>query len=134
LTACCRSASRPPEWTRAADEVRRRYLGDDFESEVATFTVPARDHRSILVASPFCDIESVVGVWERRLTAEQVVGPQFSYSVSTPLREGFDTTFRALISEIETTRVDREVLALERPTMEAITRFFATTDTGRPRR
>ena len=48
----------------------------------------ARDHRSILVASPFCDIESVVWAWERRLTAEQLVGLQFSYSVSTPERLG----------------------------------------------
>jgi hypothetical protein len=50
------------------------------------------------------------------------------------LREGFDITIRALISEIETTPVDPEVVALERPTMETITRFFAKTDTGRLRR
>jgi ubiquinone/menaquinone biosynthesis C-methylase UbiE len=115
-----------PDWARAADEVRRRYLGDDFEAEVATFTGPAQDHRSVLAASPFCDIESVIWEWERSLTAEGVVGLQFSYSVSTPERLGLhaagfardvDAAVRAAQPDgvfIEPFRV--EVLIARRPT------------------
>jgi hypothetical protein len=48
--------------------------------------------------------------------------------IGTPLPEGVDTTIRAVISlEIETKRVNREVLGLERQTMRAIPRFFAKT-------
>jgi hypothetical protein len=77
-----------PEWARAADEICRRHLGDDFEVAVETFTNPGLDHRSVLAASPFCDVESIIWEWERKLTAEEVVGLQFSYSVSTPERLG----------------------------------------------
>jgi len=77
-----------PAWARAADEVRRTYLGDDFEAAVQSFTRPALDHRSVLAASEFCDVESVVWEWKRNLTAEEAVGLQFTYSVSTPERLG----------------------------------------------
>jgi SAM-dependent methyltransferase len=77
-----------PEWARAAEEVCRSYLGDDFEGPVETFTRPALDHRSVLAAYEFGDVERVVWEWERNLTAEEVVGLQFTYSVSTPERLG----------------------------------------------
>ena len=48
--------------------------------------------------------------------------------MAIPLPEGFDTAIRVVISdEIGTTRVRREVLALEPRTKRAITRFFAKT-------
>jgi SAM-dependent methyltransferase len=77
-----------PEWALAADEVRRCYLGDDYEAVVEPFTRPELDHRSVLTASAFCDLESVTWAWERKLTAEEVVGLQLTYSVSTPERLG----------------------------------------------
>jgi hypothetical protein len=51
-----------PEWARAADTVRQGYVSDSCELAVQTFTRPEQDHRSVLSASPFCAIESVV--WE----------------------------------------------------------------------
>jgi SAM-dependent methyltransferase len=75
-----------PEWARAADSVRRRYLGDDCDQVVEQFTQPILDHGTVLRGSPFCEIERLIWEWERPLTAEEVVGLQSTYSVSTPER------------------------------------------------
>jgi hypothetical protein len=53
--------------------------------------------------------------------------------ILTPLPDGFDTTIRAVTwLEIETTRVHHKVLAPERRTMPAITRFVAKTGRSSP--
>lgn len=65
-----------PDWVRAVDDVRARYVGG---------RDPLRSgHTDVLRASPFSVVDTTTWSWTRELTVDEVVGLQFSYSFSTP--------------------------------------------------
>jgi trans-aconitate methyltransferase len=77
-----------PTWVHAVTDLRARYLGNEHTAATAPYTNPPVSHREILASSPFAAVEALTWTWERRLTIEEAVGLQFTYSVSTPARFG----------------------------------------------
>ena len=76
-----------PDWVDAITEVQGRYLGaPGVESEA--YLNPSLSHQEVLEDSPFSVVHTQSWDWRRELTVDQVVGLQFSYSVSTPARFG----------------------------------------------
>lgn len=74
----------PPPWVDVIADIRTRYLGPVRLAGSGTWTPPPRRHAEVLRDSPFSDVRTVPWSWERRLTVDDVVGLQFSYSFSTP--------------------------------------------------
>jgi SAM-dependent methyltransferase len=73
-----------PPWVHAVTDLRDRYLGKEHTAATAPYTNAPVSHREILASSPFAAVETLTWMWERRLTIEQAVGLQFTYSFSTP--------------------------------------------------
>lgn len=73
-----------PDWVHTIAAIRRRYLGPRRLAGSGPWTPPPRRHAEVLHDSPFSAVEAVPWSWERRLTVDEVVGLQFSYSFSTP--------------------------------------------------
>ncbi|HEY1573324.1 MAG TPA: class I SAM-dependent methyltransferase [Pseudonocardiaceae bacterium] len=73
-----------PDWVHTIAAIRRRYLGPRRLAGSGPWTPPPRRHTEVLRDSPFSVVEAVPWSWERRLTVDEVVGLQFSYSFSTP--------------------------------------------------
>jgi FkbM family methyltransferase len=73
-----------PPWVHAVTYLRARYLGNQHTAATAPYTNPSVSHREILASSPFATVEALTWTWERRLTIEEAVGLQFTYSFSTP--------------------------------------------------
>jgi|SRR5829696_764553 len=76
------------DWVRAIAEIRARYLGPVRRAGSGIYVPPQGRHRDLLLASPFAAAERLVYRWERRLTVDEAVGLQFSYSYSTPAMFG----------------------------------------------
>jgi SAM-dependent methyltransferase len=77
-----------PEWVHTIAAIRRRYLGPRRLAGSGPWTPPPRRHTEVLRDSPFSVVEAVPWSWERRLTVDEAVGLQFSYSFSTPAQFG----------------------------------------------
>jgi SAM-dependent methyltransferase len=73
-----------PAWVDVIADIRTRYLGPVRLAGSGTWTPPPRRHAEVLRDSPFADVRSVPWSWQRRLTVDDVVGLQFSYSFCTP--------------------------------------------------
>ncbi|HEX5401352.1 MAG TPA: class I SAM-dependent methyltransferase [Pseudonocardiaceae bacterium] len=73
-----------PDWVDVIAEIRARYLGPKRLAGSGTWAPPPRRHTEVLRDSPFSAVEIVPWSWQRRLTVDEVVGLQFSYSFSTP--------------------------------------------------
>lgn len=113
-----------PDWVNAIAEIRTRYLGDD-PGGTNTYVHPSQSHQQVLDDSPFSSVREWTWSWTRRLTIDEVVGLQFSYSFSTPALLGervdaFADEVRAAVTALypaglvtEPFRV--EVLAAARP-------------------
>jgi SAM-dependent methyltransferase len=73
-----------PDWVAPITELRTRYLGGwrDFCNGLPG------GHADVLAASPFSVVDTLHWSWSRRLTVDEVVGLQLTYSVSTPERLG----------------------------------------------
>jgi len=129
-----------PDWVPAITEVRHGYLGTGHASEIERFTCPADDHATVLGHSPFSVIETLTWQWERQLTVDEVVGLQFTYSVSTPALFGdrahaFAEDVRAAVLELHPSeRVTEpfrlEVLIATRPTTHQLPDGFRGTSGG----
>ena len=74
-----------PDWVRAIDAIRTRYVGPHLPALPPHF---GRSHHDVLAGSPFSVVETLHWSWRRELTVEQIVGLQFSYSFSSPVRFG----------------------------------------------
>ncbi|HEY2508586.1 MAG TPA: class I SAM-dependent methyltransferase [Streptosporangiaceae bacterium] len=92
-----------PAWTGAIDAVRDRYLSP--AADIAAYTRPRESHRDVLSASPFAHIDALTWEWERKLTVDEVVGLQLTYSVSTPERLG--TQAAAFAAEVRHVVLDQ---------------------------
>lgn len=77
-----------PPWVHSMTALRDRYLGAEHTAATDPYTNAAISHREILANSPFAAIETLVWTWERRLTIDEAVGLQFTYSFSTPAMFG----------------------------------------------
>jgi hypothetical protein len=77
-----------PLWAHAVTDLRARYLGNQHTAATASYTNRSVSHREILASSPFATVEALTWTWERRLTIEEAVGLQFTYSFSTPATFG----------------------------------------------
>lgn len=77
-----------PDWVHTIGAIRRRYLGPRRLAGSGPWTPPPRRHTEVLRDSPFSAVEAVPWSWERRLTVDEAVGLQFSYSFSTPAQFG----------------------------------------------
>jgi SAM-dependent methyltransferase len=73
-----------PAWVDVIADIRTRYLGPVRLAGSGPWTPPPRRHAEVLRDSPFSNVRSVPWSWQRRLTVDDVVGLQFSYSFSTP--------------------------------------------------
>jgi SAM-dependent methyltransferase len=72
-----------PDWADAIKEIRIRYLGPRPRPDQ-----PWESHRAVLEASPFPEVETARFSWSRELSVNEVVGLQFSFSISEPARFG----------------------------------------------
>jgi SAM-dependent methyltransferase len=77
-----------PPWVHVVTDLRSRYLGNAHTAATAAYTDPPVSHREILASSPFAAVETLTWSWERRLTIDEAVGLQFTYSFSTPAMFG----------------------------------------------
>jgi SAM-dependent methyltransferase len=74
-----------PRWVLDIAEIRARHLGSPRRTNSGVFVPPTGGgHVDVLRASPFRRVDTVTWSWRRRLTVDEVVGLQFSYSFSTP--------------------------------------------------
>ncbi len=73
-----------PHWVHTIADIRARYLGPKRLAGSGEWTPPPRRHTEVLRDSPFSAVRTVPWSWQRRLTVDDVVGLQFSYSFSTP--------------------------------------------------
>jgi SAM-dependent methyltransferase len=73
-----------PDWVDVIAEIRAHYLGPVRLAGSGPWTPPPRRHSEVLRDSPFCAVQTVPWAWQRRLTVDDIVGLQFSYSFSTP--------------------------------------------------
>lgn len=72
-----------PDWADAITEIRSRYPG--LEPARGTLDRPEEaSHREVLERSAFSDVRTSTWSWTRRLTVDEVVGLQLTYSFSTP--------------------------------------------------
>ena len=101
------SADEQPDWVDVIARIRMRYLGPKRLAGSGTWTPPPRRHTEVLRDSPFSAVDVVSWSWQRRLTVDDIVGLQFSYSFSTP----------ALLGEYATAFADdvRAALLAEHP-------------------
>lgn len=91
-----------PDWVPVISRIRARYLGPKRLAGSGTWSPPPLRHPDVLRASPFSEVMTVPWTWQRRLTVDDVVGLQFSYSFSTPAQfgdraEAFATEVRAAL-------------------------------------
>jgi ubiquinone/menaquinone biosynthesis C-methylase UbiE len=114
-----------PEWDHAISQIRTGYLGAA-QPHLDKHLHPKRSIREVLDDSPFSDVEAQIWSWTRRLTVEQVVGLQFSYSFSSPAlfgerQDAFAGDVRAAVlalhpAGVVTEPFRNEVLVATRPT------------------
>lgn len=71
-----------PAWAHAIAEVRSRYPG--LTAQPGAQTSQRQTHRDVLRRSAFGDVHATTWSWTRRLSLDEVVGLQLSYSFSTP--------------------------------------------------
>ncbi len=72
-----------PDWADAIGEVRARYPG--LEPLPGALNRPLDEsHTDVLRRSAFSDVRTSTWSWTRRLTVDEVVGLQLTYSFSTP--------------------------------------------------
>ncbi|KJE22552.1 methyltransferase family protein [Frankia torreyi] len=62
------------DWQRAIEEVQARFLGTVRRAGSGVFVPPAESHESVLRRSPFRHVERIVFEFERKWTADQIVG------------------------------------------------------------
>lgn len=87
-----------PDWADAIAEVRAGYAGLE-PLPVVGRQPPGQTHCDVLRASAFSDVSTSTWSWTRRLTVEEVVGLQLSYSFSTPALLGDrEAEFRAEVA------------------------------------
>lgn len=77
-----------PDWVDVIAKIRMRYLGPKRLAGSGTWTPPPRRHTEVLRDSPFSAVDVASWSWQRRLTVDDIVGLQFSYSFSTPAMFG----------------------------------------------
>jgi SAM-dependent methyltransferase len=73
-----------PDWVPAVGRLRDEFLGSDHTVGTDPWRKSPVSHRQIIEASPFAEVQSLHWEWERRLTVDEAVGLQFTYSYSTP--------------------------------------------------
>ena len=73
-----------PDWVPAVGRLRDEFLGTDHTAGTDPWRKSPVSHRQIIEASPFAKVQSLHWEWERRLTVDEAVGLQFTYSYSTP--------------------------------------------------
>lgn len=73
-----------PGWVRAVDALRVEHLGEHHTDATDPYIHAPLGHREVLEASPFGVVRRLTWAWERRLTVEEAVGLQFTYSFSSP--------------------------------------------------
>ena len=76
--------SAEPDWVPAVGRLRDEFLGSDHTVGTDPWRKSPVSHRQIIDASPFAEVQSLHWEWERRLTVDEAVGLQFTYSYSTP--------------------------------------------------
>ena len=77
-------AAAEPDWVPAVGRLRDEFLGTDHTVGTDPWRKSPVSHRQIIEASPFAKVRSWHWEWERRLTVDEAVGLQFTYSYSTP--------------------------------------------------
>ena len=77
-------AAADPDWVHAVNRLRDEFLGSDHTAGLDQWRKAPVSHRQIIEASPFAKLQILYWEWERRLTIDEAVGLQFTYSYSTP--------------------------------------------------
>ena len=67
-------------WVPAVGRLRDEFLGSDHTVGTDPWRKSPVSHRQIIDASPFAEVQSLHWEWERRLTVDEAVGLQFTYS------------------------------------------------------